>query len=226
MNNSSTRLTLLAFTVGYALSAQVAEESNRRYRDSEGREAMARGLTRPGRDAQQKPRELVAAMNLRPGMVVADVGAGPGYMVPFLSEAVGPQGRVLAEDIFDEFLSRAREDATKRNLSNVTFIKGTETDPNLPAGEVDAVLVLDSYHHFNYPEKMLANIRKGLRSGGKLVVVEYYRRPNAMKGGDAMHHIRLDKGDAVREIEAAGFRLVSEREHVKDSQYMLILESK
>ena len=87
-------------------------------------------------------------------------------------------------------------------------------------------LLLDVYHHIDYPEKMLATIAKALRPGGKLVVGEFYKRPSAMPGGGAVKHVRLDKDAVVSELAANGFALLSEREHIKDSQYMLILESR
>jgi len=155
---------------------------------------------------------------------VADIGTGIGYMLPFLSRRVGPGGRVVAEDIFDDFLAAARQRAQDQKLANVTFVKGTETDPHLPENALDEALALDVYHHFNYPEKMLAAIHQALKPGGKLVVVEYYKRPGAMPGGDAMTHIRLDQPELIQEIEAYHFRLVSQREHIPGSQYMLILE--
>jgi predicted methyltransferase len=159
---------------------------------------VAATLSDPDRDERQKPRELVQAMGLQKGMTVADVGTAIGYMLPFLSRAVGP--------------------------SNVTLIKGTEKDPLLPAGAVDQALVLDAYHHFDFPEMMLAAIHKALKPGGKLVIVEYYKTEAAMPNGRALTHIRLNKPEVVKEIEANHFRLVSEREQIKDVQYMLVLE--
>ena len=208
------------------LWAQVATDANQRYQTEEGRQAIAANLGSAARDATERPQELVDRMDLKPGMTVADVGTGVGYMLPYLSRAVGPPGQVLAEDIFDDFLSQARQRAEQQKLGNVSFIKGTETDPHLAANSVDAILALDSYHHYNYPEKMLAAFMLALRKDGRLVVVEYYKRPNAMPGGDAVKHIRLDEPDLVREIERNGFRKVSEHEHIKDSQYMVVFEKK
>jgi len=209
-----------------ALWAQVATDANTRYQTAEGRKAIAAGLGSTERDATERPQELVREMDLKPGMTVADIGTGVGYMLPYLSGAVGPSGSVLAEDIFDDFLSAAKQRAADQKLANVAFIKGTETDPRLADGSVDVILALDSYHHYNYPETMLAAFRKALRDGGRLVVVEYYKRPEAMPGGNAVKHIRLDEPDLVREIERNGFRKISEREHIKDSQYMVVFEKR
>lgn len=208
---------LLIFTA----SAQVADKANAGYKTPEGREQVARSLIAPDRDVRQKPRELVEALALRPGMAVADIGTGAGYMLPFLSRAVGSEGKVYAEDIQDDFLAKARAHAESERLGNVIYVKGTEKDPMLPAGSVDLALALDSYHHYDYPEAMLAGLRRGLKPGGRLAIVEYYKSPAAMPNGRAMQHIRLDKPDVIREVEANGFRLLSQRDHVKDSQYML-----
>jgi ubiquinone/menaquinone biosynthesis C-methylase UbiE len=207
-----------------SLPAQVATEANTQYRSPDGRQSVAANLSAPDRDERQKPRELVQAMGLKRGMTVADVGTAIGYMLPFLSRAVGPNGKVLGEDIFDDYLAAAHQTVTNQNLSNVTLIKGTEKDPSLPEAAVDEALVLDAYHHFDYPESMLAAIYKALKPGGKLVIVEYYKTEAAMPNGRALTHIRLNKPDVIKEIEANHFRLVSEREQIKDVQYMLVLE--
>ena len=206
------------------LSAQVANQANARYQTVEGRQSVAAGLEAADREQRQKPQDLVRAMGLRPGMTVADVGTGIGYMLPLLSRAVGVAGQVIAEDIFDDYLAAAKIRATNQQLTNVTFVKGTDKDPSLPEGTVDEVLVLDAYHHFDYLQEMLAGIHKALKPNGKLVIVEYYKTRVAMPGGDAVTHIRLNKPEVIKEIEANHFRLVSEREQIQDSQYMLILE--
>ena len=214
---------LLAGLMNATLTAQVAGPANAGYQTEQQRKGLAAGLGDPARDERQKPGELIRAMGLQPGMTVADVGTGIGYMLPFLSRRVGAGGRVIAEDIFDDFLASAKQRAENQKLANVTFVKGTETDPKLPGAAVDIVLALDVYHHFDYPEKMLAAIHQSLKPGGKLVVVEYYKRQEAMPEGRALTHIRLDMPDVIKEIEANHFHLVAEQEHIPDSQYVLIL---
>jgi len=206
------------------LCGQVAKDANERYQTKEGRESLAKTLSAADRDQKQKPKELVAAMSLQPGMTVADIGTGTGFMLPYLSGAVGSGGSVLSEDIFPDFLDKAKNTAKEHKLTNVKFIRGSETDPSLPENSVDVVLALDTYHHWNYPEKMLAALHRELRAEGRLVVVDYYKRPDAMPGGGAMQHIRLDDADVIKEIQANHFRLISEHEHTKGSQYMAIFE--
>jgi ubiquinone/menaquinone biosynthesis C-methylase UbiE len=213
-----------ALVLAGVLAAQVATQANSGYRTAQQRQALARSLGRPNRDEIQRPRELVRTMGIERGMTVADVGTGIGYMLPFLSRAVGPEGRVIAEDIFDDFLAGARQRAENQHLENITFLKGTATDPGLPEGQLDTVLALDVYHHFDYPEKMLAAIHKALKPDGKLIIVEYYKRPDAMPNGMAMTHIRLDMPDVIKEVEANHFHLVMEKETIRNSQYLLMLE--
>jgi len=217
---------LLPAFCGAALWAQVATQANQRYQTEQGREAIAAGLISSRRDATEHPQELVDSMGIKPGMTVADIGTGPGYMLPYLSRAAGASGHVIAEDIFADFLNDAKKHAAEEKLTNVTFVQGTEKDPRLADDSIDVILALDSYHHYNYPEKMLAAFGQALRPDGRLIIVEYYKRPNAMPGGNAVQHIRLDEPDLVREVERNGFRLLSEHEHIKGSQYVAVFAKK
>ena len=215
-----------ALVLTFSASAQVAKEANTQYQTPDGRKTVAATLSAPDRDERQKPRELVKDIGITRGMSVADVGTGIGYMVPFLSRGVGPNGRVFAEDIFDDYLATARMTAESQHLNNIVFIKGTEKDPKLPENALDRVLVLDVYHHFDYPEAMLAGIYKALKADGRLVIVEYYKNETAMPNGRALTHIRLNKPDVIKEVEANHFHLVSQSEHIPDVQYMLVLEKR
>jgi predicted methyltransferase len=206
-------------------SAQVAKKANENYQTEQGRANVAKTLSATDRDKRQRPDELVQAIGVKPGMTVADVGTGVGYMLPHLSAAVGPDGKVLGEDIFDDFLAKARAASEQAGLKNVTFVKGTEKTANLPAGQLDVILALDSYHHFNYPKEMLASFKLALKPGGHLAIVEYYKREGAMGGtNSALTHIRLDDADVIKEVESAGFKLVEEHEHIPKSQYIALFK--
>ena len=220
-----TRL-LISLLLASSAFAQVAGNANKQYQTKEGREGVAKGLADPHRDDKQKPRELVDAMDLKPGMTVADVGTGVGYMLPFLSRAVGEGGKVIAEDIQTDFLDKAKQHAHLSNSRNVTFVLGTPEDAKLPGDTVNSILVLDVYHHFDYPDQMLASLRESLLGGGKLFVVDYFKSEAAMPGGRALEHIRADRDDVVKEIENNGFRLLWKKDHIPKSQYMLAFEKK
>jgi ubiquinone/menaquinone biosynthesis C-methylase UbiE len=221
------RIGLLVLAAVSVSPAQVAKKANENYQTEQGRASVAKGLGSADRDQKQRPEELVKALGIKPGMTVADVGTGVGYMLPYLSPAVGAQGKVLAEDIFDDFLNKARAAAEKAGLNNVEFVKGTEHSANLPAGGVDLILALDSYHHFNYPQEMLAGFKSALNPDGRLAIVEYYKREGAMGGGNsALTHIRLDDADLIKEVQAAGFALIVEKEHIPKSQYIAIFRLK
>jgi ubiquinone/menaquinone biosynthesis C-methylase UbiE len=208
---------------------QVAEQANEAYKTKEGRAAVAKNLIDPARDERQRPRDIVDQMGLQPGQSAADVGTGVGFMLPYLSRAVGDKGTVYAEDIQQDFLDQARMRANTLNLTNVKFVLGTDRDPRLPAGTLSGVLILDVYHHFDYPEAMLERIRDSLVSDGKLVIVEYYKRRGAMPNGDpnrAIQHIRLDEDDLIREVVANSFKVVDKHELVPKSQYIVTFMKK
>jgi ubiquinone/menaquinone biosynthesis C-methylase UbiE len=212
-----------------AAFAQVATQANENYKTHEGRENVAKGLGDPARSERQRPRDIIDAMDLKQGGSVADVGTGVGFMLPYLSHAVGDTGHVFGEDIQTDFLEKAKTKVQLSHLNNVQFLLGTDRDPKLPADTLEGVLVLDVYHHFDYPEAMLEHIHDSLLSDGKLVIIEYFKRPGAMPGGDpnrAVDHIRLDQDAVIKEVESNGFRLVSKRDLVPKSQYIAIFARK
>jgi ubiquinone/menaquinone biosynthesis C-methylase UbiE len=214
---------ITVFLIGAMLSAQVAEKANERYKSAEAREGIAQTLTEGSRDARQKPRELVAALGIKPGMTVVDFGTGPGYMLPYLSEAVGAGGRVIGQDIFPDFLAKARERAA--SLKNVSFVEGNTKETKLAAKSADLVLVLDVYHHLDYPAQTLSELQHALKPGGRLAIVEYHKNDVAM-GGRAKEHVRLGEAEAIAEIQSNGFRLLSKRDFVPQVQWLGLFEVK
>lgn len=207
----------LALLAVLPATGQEAAEANRHYETESGRQQMLRLLSSPDRADQIQAEKLVAGLDLKPGNTVVDLGAGAGVLLPHLSRAVGETGKVFAQDIQKDFLDAARSAAGKAGLTNVEYIQGTARDPWIPRGIADLIVTVDAYHHFDYPKDTLAGVWNGLKPGGRFVVVDYYRN-----GFRDPNHIRVDKPQARHEIEAAGFRLVEDREHVPGTQYMLI----
>jgi ubiquinone/menaquinone biosynthesis C-methylase UbiE len=130
-------------------------------------------LERPEREKEEQPTKLMEALPIKPGQVIADVGAGSGYFTFRLAEKVGAKGKVLAVDIQPEMLALIRQRMKARGVSNVEPIAGTETDPKLPAGAVDLILMVDVYHEFSHPYEMTEAMVRALKPGGRLVFVEY-----------------------------------------------------
>ena len=133
----------------------------------------ANWLDRPEREQEEKPSLTIDALQLKPGHVAADIGAGTGVFTFLLSEKVGVEGRVLAVDIQPEMLEILGRRIKERGVSNVEMILGEEKDPKLPAGSLDLVIMVDVYHEFAYPWEMMQAICRGLKSGGRVAFVEY-----------------------------------------------------
>jgi precorrin-6B methylase 2 len=130
-------------------------------------------LERPEREQEEQPSKLLKALRLKPGDVVADIGAGSGYYTFRMAEQVGPKGKILAVDIQPEMLALIRQRAKAKGVTNVEAVQGTETDPKLPADSVDLILMVDVYHEFSHPYEMTVAMLKALKPGGRLVFVEF-----------------------------------------------------
>lgn len=176
-------------------------------------------LERPEREQEENPEGALDALNLKAGMVVADVGAGTGYMSLKMARRVGPMGKVYAEDVQAEMLGKVRENATKANATNVIAVQGSFTDPMLPAGQVDLILLVDVYHEFSEPQKMLRGIRSALKPDGRLVLLEYRKEDPSIP---IREEHKMTVGEVKTELEAEGFKLAQVDERLP-RQHILIL---
>ncbi len=197
------------------VAAQLAAGANQIYRTAEGRAREAFEMDHPNRLVLEDTERLAASLQIAPGEVVADIGTGVGYLLPYLVPAVGPQGRVIAEDIYPDLLSKTEKRVKDNAWGNVDVVLGTERDPNLPIGAVDLAVAVDVYHHLDYPTEMLAHIREALKPAGRLVIVEFYlSRPHPRASEqDLRMHIRLDRDEVVQEVEEQGFRQIARFDH-------------
>ncbi len=179
-----------------------------------------KGFENEDREVYRKRKEILAATGVKPGMAVADVGAGTGLFTMLFARAVSPSGRVYAVDISQAFIEHIGERAKAEGLDNVTTIltKGTETE--LPEASVDLVYTCDTYHHFEHPGETLQSIRKALKPGGRMVVIDFEKIPGQTHQ-QRIDHTRADKQTAIREIEAAGFRFVEEKKLMQENYFVV-----
>jgi len=150
------------------------------------------------------------------GSIVADLGAGGGWFTIRLARRVGPNGRVYAQDIQPEMIGAIQRRVEREGLNNVATVRGTSLDPNLPK-PVDVVLIVDTYYEMDDPQALLRNVRKSLKSGGRVGIVEFTK--NGHGPGRPMEE-RVDPERVIRDAEAAGLRLASRGDFLR-YQYLL-----
>lgn len=172
----------------------------------------------PARKRWQKPAEVVGALRLRAGMCVADLGSGTGYFLPYLSKAVGEEGCVFALDPEPNLVVHIRARAEKEKLDNVTPVLVSFDDPRLPNASVDLVLVVDTFHHLDDRLSYLRRLRRALKPGGRVAVVDWFKRP-LPEGPPPAHKLARDQ--VVEEMTAAGYALAEESE-ILPYQYFLV----
>jgi len=168
-------------------------------------------VQRTRRDEWQKVDEIFAAMGVSPGDHVADVGAGGGFLSVRLSEAVGEQGRVYAEDITQRLVRELTEQMESLGITNVEPVLGGTDDPNLPADELNAVVIVNAYHEMNQHESMLAGIWRSLQSGGRLVIVDNPPRDSTSSRSSQMRAHDIHIGVVEQDLTLAGFEILERR---------------
>jgi predicted methyltransferase len=156
-----------------------------------------------------------------PGARVADVGAGTGLFSMMLADAVGPEGVVYAEEVMEKFSAFTAARAEREGRANVVSVVGTETSVGLPAASIDLAFLCDVYHHFDHPKPMLTSLRRALRPKGRMFLVDYRR--DATSPPWLLEHVRAGEDAVVREVEAAGFTMVSRDESLRDSYAITFL---
>ena len=171
--------------------------------------AQTRAEQEKQREQWQRVADIFRAMDVRPGAAVADVGAGDGFFTTRLASAVGPSGQVFAVDVSDAQIDRLRRRLTEESHSNVTVIKGTATEPRLPAGTLDAALIINAYHEMTEHQAMLEAIRSALKPTGRLVIVEPIsatRRMATRREQTRDHEIAPEF--VLQDVRAANLRIV------------------
>jgi ubiquinone/menaquinone biosynthesis C-methylase UbiE len=181
-------------------------------------------MERPDRVIYKYRHAIVAALGLEPGMEAADVGSGTGFLALLMAREVGPDGKVYAEDIAQETLDFVARRAAEESLANVETVLGTHRSTNLKAASVDLLLACDAYHHFEYPEDMLASIHQALRPDGRFVVIDF-ERVEGVTEDFFLEHVRAGKGTFTDEVRDAGFEPEKEIPLMK-GQYFLVFRKR
>jgi predicted methyltransferase len=173
----------------------------------------------PGRDQKLQINRVMDVLNLRPGSVVADIGAGGGWFSVRAARRVAPNGKVIAEDINPAAVDTVRSRATNEHLPNIVPLLGTPDDPRLGPNSLDAALMLRVYHEIAHPPLLLANLRAALKAGGRFGVIDH-------PGNGADHGINPDV--VIAEVERNGFRLLHQYDFTKGDQndYFLVFEKR
>ena len=185
--------------------------------------AAANWLIRKDREKEESTDEMVKALQLKEGMVVADVGCGNGYHSLMMAKLVGEKGKVLCVDIQQKMLDLLKRRAQKEGVKNFELIKGKYTDPMLPKGKVDLILLVDAYHEFTDPENMLKKMRDSLSEKGVIAIVEF--RSEDPKVPIKLDH-KMSKAQISKEYEANGFKLVRSYEKLPWQHLMFFGKAK
>lgn len=157
------------------------------------------------RDLRGEFDDVVQALGLKKGQTVADIGAGAGYYTMRLSPLLGPEGRVIAQDVMPKYLDRLAVRTRKAGLSNISFVRGTQSDPRLPARAVDVALMVHMYHEIAQPYALLMRLRTSLKPGGRVAIVDLEREPE-------FHG--MPRALLICEVRAVGYEL----EQIRDLQ--------
>lgn len=171
------------------------------------------------REVAALTREIVAACKIKPGMTVADVGAGTGLFTRKFAAAVGDNGKVFAVDIAPTFLRHIEKTCEADKLKQVETILCDQFSTRLPKNSVDLVFICDTYHHFEFPQRTLQSIHDALRPGGRIVLIDFHR----IEGKSSkfiLGHVRAGQEVFVREIKSAGFQVIGEEKLLKENYFV------
>lgn len=207
---SSWAVLLPLFLIGcHAVEAPLREQSVRPGINDEypkqGVETWVERFESESREIYQHRGDIVNAVSPKPGMAIADVGAGTGFFTELFAERVGPGGRVYAVDLMPEFVQRIAARAKEKGLTNVVTVLCKEDSVELPPNSVDLVFMSDTYHHFEYPRSTLRSIHRALRPGGEMVVIDFERVEGKSRQW-VLDHVRAGEEVFAAEITAAGFK--------------------
>ena len=201
-----------------ALHAQAAATPHEMHQRHGDPAAYVASLDDPARDAWQKPDEVLKALALKPGEVVADIGAGSGYFTVRFARAVGDAGRVYAVDVSPDMIRHLNRRLRDAGIRNVSTVLADPDDPLLPDASVDRFVIVDTWHHVEDQRKYLDLLKRMLKPGGQVVHIDFQKRDLPVGPPVGM---KIAREDLVKQMEAAGFRLAAEHGFLP-YQYFLV----
>jgi SAM-dependent methyltransferase len=223
-----TRLVLAALATLTLVNAGVLAQSPGRHPISGRQFAGVMGwqgapwLDREERDIEEAPDVALDALDLKQGQTLADIGAGSGYMTVRMAKRVGTAGRVYGVDIQPQMIEMLKQRIAGEKVTNVVPVLSAVDDPKLPPDSIDLMLLVDVYHEFSEPQKMLRGMRAALKTDGRLVLLEYRKE-------DPTIPIRLDHkmttAEAKLEVEAEGFTLSKVDERLPRQHILIFTKS-
>lgn len=195
------------------------ERGRDRYRNPLNTDAYVASQEDPSRDAWQRPDQVLDVLALRPGQTVCDIGAGPGYFSLRAARRVGETGRVFAVDVDPRILDALRSRIERARLGNITPVLGLASDPLLPPSSCDVILIVDVYHHFPDRPAYLGRLVRLLRSGGRLVNIDWHKRATAI--GPAQEH-RVSREEFLGDAVKVGLRLTAEPKFLPNHYFTIM----
>jgi ubiquinone/menaquinone biosynthesis C-methylase UbiE len=218
---AKSKVLALVFTAvpAFPQAAAPPQEMHHRHDDPV---AYIASLEDPKRDAYQKPDEVMKALALEPGQVVADIGAGSGYFTLRFARAVGETGRVYAVDVSPDMVRHVNRRVRDAGIRNVVSVLAEPDDPLLPDASVDRFVIVDTWHHIEDQAKYLGLMKKMLKPGGQVVHIDFQKRELPIGPPLAM---KIAREDLVKQMEGAGFELAAEHTFLPYQYFLVFTKS-
>ncbi|MFN8008121.1 MAG: class I SAM-dependent methyltransferase [Terriglobia bacterium] len=208
----------LAITLTLCAQNQPLKDSHAMHALHDDPKAYIAALEDPSRENYQKPGEVLDALAIKPGEVLADIGAGSGYFTVRLSNAAGVSGKVYAVDVSPDMIQYLTHRIQETGEKNVTTVLAATDDPRLPDASVDRIFICDTWHHIENQAQYLTRLKKTLRGEGQIIMIDFQKRD--LPVGPPLD-MKISREDLIRQMQSAGFRLAQEHTFLP-YQYFLV----
>ena len=215
-------LTLVILPLSVAAQHVVPRDEHEMHRLHNDPKAYIGALEDPKRDEYQKPQEVMTALEIKPGEVIADIGAGSGYFTFRLAQHVGGKGKIYAVDVSPDMILHINRRIRDLNVGNVVSVLSDPDDPLLPVRSIDRFFFSESWHHIENQTKYLALMKRMLKPGGQVVMIDFHKKDLPV---GPPRQMKIAKEDLIKQMQSHGFRLQKEYTFLP-YQYFLIFTVK